>query len=305
LESITRKKGPATVKIGIDCPECLLHRGFLEIRKATVDDEKRIRTAIAIVKTVSDNLSPHAVPGVIGTLRETIIRQETGNSDPYAEDKRLSNTSALNLLPRLTRKIKEAHDDLQRLSVATRLSAIGNLIEFDILGYNVHLEKLEAQIDDVKFGIDDSNDFFRVAKSSKTAVLLTDNAGEIAFDRLVVNELKRIGLSVTVAVKSSPIMNDATLEDAIQVGMDRVADKVITTGEASVGLQLSGTSQDFRLAFSQSDLVIAKGMGHYETMTEREWDQPILHLLIAKCRPVALSLGVERGQGAIFLRPTH
>lgn len=290
------------MKIGVDCPECLLHRGFIEIYKATTDDEKRVKTAIAVLKTIADNLSLNAVPGVIGTLRENVIRRETQNSDLYGPDKRASNTHALNLLPRLTERIEKVEDDLERFRLVARLSAIGNLIEFDILGYNARLDELESQIENVKFGIDDCEKAFELAKLSKKVLLLTDNAGEIVFDRPFVEELKRIGLCVTVAVKSAPIMNDATMDDAIQAGMDGVADRVMTTGEACVGLSLSGTSQDFRQTLNRSDLVIAKGMGHYETMTERDWNQSILHVLIAKCRPIAMSLGVERGQGAILLR---
>jgi len=290
------------LKIGVDCPECLVHRGFIEIQKATADEEKRLRVAIAVLKAIVENLNPDAVPGAIGTLRERVIRQETRNPDLYLQEKRISNIHALNLLPRITEKIQRINDPLERFRSIVRLSAIGNLVEFDILGYSVRLDDLEAQIDNVKFGIDDSEETFRFARSSKSALLLTDNAGEIVFDRPLVEELKRIGLYVTVAVKSAPIMNDATFDDAVQAGMHSIADEVITTGEACVGLALNDASEDFHKRLNESDLVIAKGMGHYETMTERAWSQPILHVLIAKCRPIAMSLGIERGQGAILLR---
>ena len=290
------------LKIKVDCPECLLHRGFVEIYKATPDDEKRMKAAIAVLKAVADNLTPQAVPGVIGTLREDVIRRETQNPDLYANDRRASNKAALNLLPALIERIEKIDDALERFRFAAKVSTVGNLIEFNILGYSVQLDELQTQVDHVKFGTDDSEDAFKLAKSSSRALLLTDNAGEIVFDKPLVAELKRIGLSVTVAVKNAPIMNDATMDDAIHVGMDKVADKIITTGEATVGLSLNGTSQNFRQVLNQSDLVIAKGMGHYETMTERDWNQPILHLLIAKCRPIATSLGIERGQGAMLLR---
>jgi uncharacterized protein with ATP-grasp and redox domains len=290
------------LKIGVDCPECLIHRGFIEVRKATTIDEIRIKTSIAVLKTIAENLSPNAVPGVVGTLREDVIRRETQNSDLYSQDKRISNIQALNLLPRLIERIEKTEDDLERFRLTAKLSAIGNLIEFDIMGYSARLDELESQVEKVRFGIDDSEKAFKLAKSSKKVLLLTDNAGEIVFDRPLVEELKRLGLTVTVAVKSAPIMNDATMDDAIQAGMDRVADKVVTTGEACVGLMLNDASQDFQEIVSESNLVVAKGMGHYETMTERDWGQPIVHVLIAKCRPIALSLGVERGQGAILLR---
>mgnify|MGYP001130173014 CR=1 FL=1 len=290
------------MKIGVDCPQCLIHRGFIEINRATTDDEKRIETTIAVLKTIVENLNPNAVPGVIGTLREKVIKRQTGNLDIYATDRLASNEHALRLLPDLMERVSRVDDDLERFRMATRFSAIGNLIEFDILGYSVDMDRFEDHINSTKFGIDNSDEAFKLAKSAKRVLFLTDNAGEIVFDRLLVEQLKRAGSYVTVAVKGAPIMNDATMDDAVQSGIDKVADRVITTGEACVGLMLIETSEDFRKALSESDLVIAKGMGHYETMTDRSWTQPVLHVLVAKCRPVATHLGVERGQGAILLR---
>ena len=290
------------MKIDTDCPECLIHRGFIETHKATSEPRKVVKTSIAMLKAIVENLKPDSVPGVIGTIREEVIGRETGNNDLYAVDKRESNTQALILLPGLRDKITATQSEVERFRLAARLSAIGNLIEFDILGYSVRLDQLEAQIQQVEFGIDNADSALELLKSSKNVMLLTDNAGEIAFDILFVEELKRIGLSVTVAVKNAPIMNDATLEDALHVGMNKVADNVITTGQACVGLLYDDTSPEFRQVLDRMDLIVAKGMGHYETMTERNWNQPVLHVLIAKCRPVASSLGIKRGQGAILLR---
>ncbi len=290
------------MKIGLDCPECLVHRGLIEICKATSDNEKRIKTAVIVLKAISDSLSVDAVPGIIGTMREKIIQRETNTVDLYAQDKYASNKQALNLLPMLTKRANKIEDAVERFRWVSRLSAIGNLVEFDILGYSVDLDNLESKVDSVRFGIDDSEKALKLAKLSKEVLLLTDNSGEIVFDIPLIEELKRNALSVTVAVKSAPIMNDATMEDAIQTGMDKVADNVIATGQACVGLTLESVSHEFRQVLDQSDLVIAKGMGHYETMTERNWKQPILYLLIAKCRPIASSLAIERGQGAILLR---
>jgi len=290
------------LKIGVDCPECLVHRGLMEISKSTEDREKRIRAAAAVLKVIAENLQVNAVPGVIGTMREAVIRRETGNPDLYATDKHVSNIQVLRLIPKLEEKVANVNEGFERFKLAARFSTIGNLIEFDILGYNAKLDELDSQFQGVRFGIDDSDEAFRLAKLSKRVLFLTDNAGEIAFDKVLVKELKRVGLSVTVGVKSAPIMNDATRDDAIQVGLDRVADRVMVTGEACVGLLFDNTSPEFRQALGESDLIVAKGMGHYETMTERDWTQPVLHLLVAKCRPVAANLGIEKGQGAIYLR---
>jgi hypothetical protein len=290
------------MKIGVDCPQCLIHRGFIEISRATTDDQKRIETTMAVLKTIVENLNPNAVPGAIGTLREKVIKRQTGNLDIYAHDRVASNEHGLRLLPDLTERVNRVDDNLERFRLAAMFSAIGNLMEFDILGYSVDMDRFEERINSTKFGIDNSKEAFELVKSARRVLFLTDNAGEIVFDRLLVEQLKRAGSHVTVAVKGAPIMNDATMSDAIQSGIDKVADKVITTGEACVGLMLNEASDEFRRVLKESDLVVAKGMGHYETMTDRRWSQPVLYVLVAKCRPVAAHLGVERGQGVILLR---
>jgi hypothetical protein len=127
-----------------------------------------------------------------------------------------------------------------------------------------------------------------------SVLYLTDNAGEIVFDTLLVEQLKNMGLTVPVAVKGSPIINDATLEDAEVSGMCKVADKVITTGTDSVGLTMDEVSAEFREVYNCVDLVFAKGMGYAETLTEYKLKKPHVLLFRTKCNPVANFFGVPR-----------
>jgi len=138
-------------------------------------------------------------------------------------------------------------------------------------------------------------------KRAKSVLFLPDNAGEIAFDTLLVKELQSLGKTVTVAVKNSPILNDATLNDAKEVGMDKVADGLMTIGTDSIGLLLDETSPEFREKLSKSDYLIAKGMAYYETLTEIKFNKPVACLLRAKCFPVAHSVGVAKGSNAALL----
>jgi uncharacterized protein with ATP-grasp and redox domains len=134
------------------------------------------------------------------------------------------------------------------------------------------------------------------AKKAKTVLYLTDNAGEVALDTLLVQELKSLGAHVTVAVKAAPILNDALLEDAEIVGMDKVADKVMTTGSDSVGLFPDECSNDFLKVYRSVDLVVAKGMGYAETLTELELLVPHALLLRSKCGTVANHFCVSTGK---------
>ena len=134
------------------------------------------------------------------------------------------------------------------------------------------------------------------SKKAKTVLYLTDNAGEVALDTLLVQELKNLGAHVTVAVKIAPIINDALLEDAEFVGMDKVADRLITTGSDSVGLFPEECSNEFLKIYNSVDLVVAKGMGYAETLTELNLPVPHALLLRSKCITVANHFNVSTGK---------
>jgi uncharacterized protein with ATP-grasp and redox domains len=144
--------------------------------------------------------------------------------------------------------------------------------------------------------LDEIPQIFDKAKNAKSVLYLTDNAGEVALDTLLVHELKNLGAHVTVGVKDGPILNDATLEDARIVGMDKVADEVMSTGSDAVGLFLEECSEEFLELYNSVDLVVAKGMGHAETLTELELPVPHALLLRTKCSTVANHFDVGTGK---------
>ena len=137
---------------------------------------------------------------------------------------------------------------------------------------------------------------FEKAKTAKKVLYLTDNAGEIALDTLLVKELRNLEAEVIVAVKEGPILNDALLEDAKIVGMDRIANRLMTTGADSVGLFPEECSKEFLDIYNSVDFVVAKGMGHAETLTELKLAVPHALLLRSKCSTVANHFGVPTGK---------
>ncbi|MCW3981201.1 MAG: ARMT1-like domain-containing protein, partial [Candidatus Bathyarchaeota archaeon] len=133
-----------------------------------------------------------------------------------------------------------------------------------------------------------------------------DNAGEIALDKLLINELKGLKVEVIVAVKGGPVLNDATLEDARAVSIHEVADAVISTGADAVGLPApKERSKEFIKAYQECDFVIAKGMGYAETITEEKLTKPHAFLLRTKCTPVARYFGVARERNVAKLLGTE
>jgi len=151
--------------------------------------------------------------------------------------------------------------------------------------------------------VDDISKIYEIAKNARTVLFLADNAGEIVFDTLLVEQLKNMGLTVIVAVKGGAVINDALLEDAEVSGMSKIADKIITTGTDAVGLPFREVSQEFLDAYNSVDLVFAKGMGYAETLTEYKLKRPHALLFRAKCNPVANFFGVVREMNVAKLMP--
>ncbi|MEM2433587.1 MAG: ARMT1-like domain-containing protein [Candidatus Bathyarchaeia archaeon] len=291
------------VKVGVDCALCLFQRGYFEVLEATEDPELRFRALTQIFDMLAKGFRRDAVPAVLGTMRERIIKRVTGNPDPFADKKRMCNMEAMKLLPMAERIVSEARSDELRFRKACLCAIVGNVMEFNIPGHTFNFSDLRKLIFEAEqsLAIDDISEAFKAAKRSKLTVYLADNAGEIAFDALLIRELKKIGNKVVVAVKSEAVSNDATMEDALQVGLNMIADIVTTTGSDMMGLILSECSQDFLEIYGSADLVIAKGMGNAETITEMELNAPHLLLLRTKCVNVANYFGVERDKNVAKL----
>ncbi|UCH31547.1 MAG: DUF89 family protein [Candidatus Bathyarchaeota archaeon] len=292
------------MKVEIECLACIIHRGYLEIAEATPQPYLQFRAAKSLLEYMAKEFNPEGVAAIIGTMRDRIIKRITGNQDIYAEKKRLSNKIALKMLPSLEEVIERQASPKRRFRKACLASIVGNIIEFDIPEHDVNFDELEnffsAAEEDL--AIDDISEIFEEAKKAEDVLFLTDNAGEIVFDKLLVKELKHLGAKVTVVVKGGPILNDATLEDAKVVNMYEIANEIITTGTDAVGLPLlEEQSKQFRKAYDNADFVVAKGMGYAETLTEMRLKKPHAFLLRTKCNPVARYFKVARGKNVARL----
>ena len=291
------------MKVEAECAACALQRGWLEIKKATSDVFTQFKAMSALVTLLNNEFQPTAISAHLGTKRDKIVKAVTGNPDPYAKAKQTSNQRALEILPTAKNMILSESSTESRFRKSCLYSMVGNIMEFDIPDHVFKFEELRTLITKAEedLAIDEISKILEIAKESKNILYLTDNAGEIALDTLLVEELKRFGAHVTVAVKSSPILNDATMEDVTYVGMDAIADDVITTGTDSVGLIFDECSNEFLSLHSSADLVVAKGMGYAETLTEYTLTTPHALLLRTKCRPVANFFGVGRNKNVAKL----
>jgi len=258
----------------------------------------------AVTDLIGKEFSKKAVAAVLGNKRERLIQKITGWKDYFSGLKKRSNLAALKVLPNAEKYVEEEGDLKEKFRRACKVSIAGNVIEFGILGHDFSLEEsiLKDFVETQQMGLDDLDKAYEFIKIEvKSILFLTDNAGEIVLDTLLVKTLKEInpGVNVVVCVKSGPIMNDATMEDAKVARMLKIADEVIQTGSSSIGLNLEECSEEFLKRYYKSELIVVKGMGHYETMTEFIDELPcsVLFLFNAKCEPVANHAGVEKGKG--------
>ena len=299
----------STIRFQAPCFFCSLNRAWKEIQLATNDRNTQQKTMRALLKMLydqSEQINEYAdddervSPAWLGTLRERIIRQLTGNPDFYSAGKAQANQEALKLLPPLELKLRKANSKQEKFRIACLAAVVGNAMETEVAGHEFSLSQLQELLNKAEdeLVIDQIDELFIEAQKATQILYLTDNAGEIVFDTLLVKELLTLS-SVIVGVKDQPVMNDATLRDAETVGMSQITD-VITTGADCVGVILSEVSPEFRDTFFSSTLVISKGMANLETLSIYDLQQPVIYALYrTKCNPVAEFSGVPRHRNIV------
>ncbi len=271
------------MKIQRECYHCLRRLIDQAVNLATQDLKKKDvarRSAIAIL---DHEFSDSAIPAKIASRFHQTISDITGNKDPYHEMKR----DAMNMAKRIFREVAPIYgNDLQSL---LKLSVLGNAIDFFR-----KLEEIEVHIKGgVRFALDDIKKFKTLlGENVKTILYLSDNAGEQYFDLPLVKWLEGQGFEVIYVVKEHAVQNDITMRDLESSRTLSQFKRVVTTGTATVGLDLNMTSKTFIKVFEEAGVIIAKGMGYYETLSILPDKGNVLHLLMAKCRPVAGSIGV-------------
>jgi uncharacterized protein with ATP-grasp and redox domains len=272
------------MKTYLDCYPCFL-RQALDAARLAGADERQQRVVLDRVLDLLRQVEPSSTPPEIGDRVHRIVRQEVGHDDPYRVVKETSTRQALALYPRSKRLLAEADDPLE---VAVRLSIAGNIIDLaPDQQYDLWDEVKRVLVQ--PFAIDDRAAFREALSRAGQVLYLADNAGETVFDRALIETL---AMPVVYAVKGGPVLNDATREDALAAGVDRVAE-VVSTDSNAPGTILSRCSEEFRRLYDEAELVIAKGQSNYETLSEE--GPKVFFLLQTKCPVIARDVGVPVG----------
>ncbi len=241
-----------------------------------------------------EKLGPEITPPEMACRVHRIVRQETAETDPYKDVKQESTRAALNMYPELRKLVSDSKNPLD---TAIRISIAGNIIDF---GVSEHHQDLRATIDRVlnqPYEIDDSSKLRSELKSADHVLFLADNAGETVFDRILIEQLP---MPVIYAVKGSPALNDATMEDALAAGLDFVA-KLVDNGTDAPGTILSMCSPEFMDVYKAAPLIIAKGQANYESLSDA--GSRIFCLLQIKCPVISRDIGAAVG-GIIIRQST-
>lgn len=238
-------------------------------------------------------LRKYLVDGAPATHLSTKIHREAyrvlGDSDPYREKKQQSNEVAKKLLP-LARDFVSEKDSFRRAVLA---SIVGNSFDFGVLGFDADKEiAKDAMLGQFERGLD-VDDSERMKSLLGNVVYLADNCGEIVFDTLLFEEIRKLGGKITLVVRGAPILNDVTMKEVMELGLDRKVDRVLTTGSNAIGLCLKEAPSELVEALGNASLIISKGMANYETMSEYDF-KPIAYLLKTKCESVAEAMGLRK-----------
>ena len=279
------------MKTSKDCYECLQRLVYQAAELATNDAQIKASAIEESLKTLKDNFSYDKVSIVIATKIHDVIKEITQNRDPYREMK----DQEIAVASELANEMKlECENDFRD---CLRLAALGNTIDF-FRTLDVIKADMKEQVD---FAIDDSKGFQAKLKDANKVLYLADNAGEVFFDLPLISWMRR-SASVTYVVKGAPVQDDVTLEDVRRGGLEAEVGEMITTGTATPGIDFSVASAEFKRQFAAADLIFAKGMGYYESLSELPAEGRVLYCLKAKCQPVADSLGVAVDSYVVMLR---
>lgn len=237
-------------------------------------------------------------PPEMGRVIYGLVRRITRKKDPYSGIKKKSNKLALSIYGRLKKRVSSSRD---KLLTAVELAVSGNIIDYGVKNsLDVHseitkiLNEENKTIKREKKAVFDYFKFKTELKRAGTVLYLADNAGEVVFDRILIEEIKRIykNKRVVYAVKEEPIINDALYEDAVFCGINKTAE-IISSGLDSPGTVLKFCSKAFLSVYNKADMVISKGQGNFEALSNAE--RPVFFLFMAKCPVIAKHIGCNLG----------
>lgn len=277
------------MKFSYECGTCLIRQAREAMDLSSDDETVKLELMNDVLNFLADNFSNDNNANRTSSMMHHIIKNKTGCEDAYYNEKIKGNEIALKYLP----KVKEILKEQDNLENRVKISIIGNMLDLAAFAIDEDIETYITESLDSDLVIKDIEEFEKSLKKYDKVLYLVDNTGEIVFDRLLLDKIKEYGLDITIAVKSEPILNDACMAEAIDVGLDEFGE-IVETGCGTIGYVDSAISDEFREIFNSHEFIISKGMGNYQGFGEIDLSsKDIYFLLCAKCNPVAQEIGVN------------
>ena len=266
------------------CALCIVKWIYERVSSSAKEEQK-----YALMRTILDVLSREFVSSgnialiskrILDTVNEFVLAAEAY----YNEIKIRTNHVAERLLPASREFIGKGKTPPERLRRACCLASAGNVstITAPAGAYDF------PEVENIIMGRDSipllMGDVYGAVERANHVLFLVDNAGEIGFDSLLIEELKTMGLGVTLVVKEDPFFEDATIEDACYFGLDKLADNIVKTRIVFIPGYSKPLLEEL---YKKSDLVIAKGVFNFESLAGEGLEKPIIYMLKIKCRPLS------------------
>lgn len=283
------------MKTFLDCIPCFFKQAISACRMIGLEDGK-IKIVLDEIGHCLSSIELSSPPPEMGRRIQKIIREKTGNADPYKQLKRDSNRVALALYPLIKEKVTSAEN---RLLKAVEIAIAGNIIDYGALSDLDIKNEVERIVNSEKQTIrcedEELFSFFDLVASlekAETILYLADNAGEAVFDRVLLEEIVDTYpyKKIYFAVRGRPIINDCLTSDALECGIQNSAE-IVSNGSDAPGTLLHLCSEEFNDLFNKSDMIISKGQGNFESISGTEKD--IFFMLVVKCNVLANFIGCK------------
>ncbi len=278
------------MNIFLDCIPCAINN-YLRLSKTEVVPDSMQEEILRRMLRFFSEVNYQQTPPALGQKLHRILREVLNDPDPYCQIKKQCNRMMLEKYHGLIERVKKSSDPFD---AAMRLAIAGNVIDF---GSHHRLDVMETieLVEDGALAVDDSDLLKEDLKSAETVLYIGDNAGEIVLDKIFLTVINHS--NIYFAVRGDPVINDATIADAADVGIDQYA-KIITTGDDAPGVILQTSSPEFKQMFYSADVIISKGQGNFEGLSDI--DRNIYFLLVTKCKHVATHIGVQEKEFVVL-----
>ncbi len=275
------------------CAVCILQDVYSGAEAVGISEEKKCNVLRQTAAMLYREFSTSRMPSVYITQAHRILKRVSGFEDPFEKARSICNAVGLRLAATISKEAEQVEDDLERFRLLLRWSVAANTLDIRTAGTGYALttgalHRRLKRIFDEGLAVDDTSEIFELATNARRILCVLDNVGEIAVDRLLLEELQRNGTVITAAVRGGPLTSDATKDDAFAVGFGQSNIRLITTGPDTLGMTFEEISEEFRDEVARSDMVLGKGQANFYAFCQyrREFPANVATLLRTKCNVI-------------------